>query len=1491
MAQEHGSGMFRFEYDAIGENKNEFITYRTKYTRKNGSQIILEHNDIGNVVSSTLLVRKESFSPEDRTGKSEDNVSLITKSTYNKNSELVSRIFPAGNKTEWVYSEDEKNPLGQGNLLQVTEIPADGVESDQTRLVTQYEYEIKFQFKTASIDARGNKTAYEYDEKGNLIVTTYPLVTIQPVNGGTRRPAPFDRIQKDEYQYNSMGQLLRRKHVDGSITEYHFYPEFDPTGSRGFNTATDNPDEVCGYLARVVRDASGKRIVNEYAYDNFGNVTTVLDGKRNPVRLRFNAMGRLESVTSREPSKYRIDYKYDANYNEIESAQSFERLEYDETNQRTTVASSTLREIKEYNALDNLTLRKIAGEAKAITEYFFRDADENVIRQLQPLGNATEYVYDERNLLIEKTFGVGTRDTYSHRFTYTLNGALRSYTDGNDETTAHHYDGYHRYKGFTSPIGTRKTQWFDEADNVVRVAIDNANDLATTKSEIDHSGRVPLMEANYHFDQWNRPYRVDKAWHDHSTGRPLGKSKWNGEKGIVSTVTEYGENGLLGKVWTESNNVVAVEYDGVGRIVKTGDLTGEEFFFDYDENNNVTLMRHLGPELEGKRFERVLRKNYDAMDRLECQQENDEAPERFAYNALGNVIKYVDKSGMEIHYMDDSLGRRIGQAFTITDALDNTQAHKMVRRVEYDDNYRLSAYTDAAGKRTMYRYDTFDRQTGVVFPDGNAANVDYDANGNIVKLVDPNKNEIIHRYDASNRLVERRILIEDIGKETVEQYEYDGLSRMVEASAPDASIRRTYDSLSRLLTEEQGDRKLQNTYDSVGNLTSLIYPGGEEIHKSYDIRNRVTDVKNKSKDTIASFIYRANDQIAKMLLGKVIETDFTYNSQEHLESIEYRSTDDRKLIEGFRYQYDDSGKKTHEIQLSGGSTYGERYYYDNANRATKAQHGVQDVFDPNSSFEQETSYEHFPEGSWKRRLDIDGRGQIISEKSGTINRLNKYRHFGDLSFQYDANGNCIRKGKLNPGFCLYTYDQDNKLIKVECYGADGDRIKVIEYFYDVLGRQVRKVVTDQSGQIIEYTYVWAGKLLIEEYENGVLARTYFYGIGSIPVQLTVNQGGIINYYYTQNGRGLASGLLYENNPNAFAEKYGYELTGASFVKEINGVPVEIPSRGTTASSLANSIVSGNYLKDWINGSLSSIGGTHITPEISAILNGIDRGIGKQFVKQYGTTVRSGLEGAQGYLEALGLGSGRNGLTSVGAGGGSGQLPAGATNPNDMSLYGRGELGTPVAGASLMLGGTMAILTGVGIIFATGGLATPVVVAGYVAVFSGGAAIGFGAVTVAAPVIEDEPAEAKKQEAKQEKEEKEKRDKEEKEKRDKEEKEKNKKKYVNPDADSGGGLNQFQLPSVRQVEAILMRIKTPVNPNNGNSVTPTIDIASLKFRRTNGFDPLVALIDGEIGITGGTVGTVLIGGGLVDPLNPDLAPELPGSGGTAPPDKGPSPYTN
>src|SRR5205823_10347018 len=109
------------------------------------------------------------------------------------------------------------------------------------------------------------------------------------------------------------------------------------------------------------------------------------------------------------------------------------------------------------------------------------------------------------------------------------------------------------------------------------------------------------------------------------------------------------------------------------------------------------------------------------------------------------------------------------------------------------------------------------------------------------------------------------------------------------------------------------------------------------------------------------------------------------------------------------------------------------------------------------------------------------------------------------------------------------------------------------------------------------------------------------------------------------------------DPNAFAEKYGYEITGFSFMTEIGSVKVDIATRRSTFSSVLNSILSGGYLRDWQNGTNSRFG-RQTNPEIGAALNGLghDRTI-DAFWKQ-----------AQEFSNMLGLGGSGKDATGTGS---------------------------------------------------------------------------------------------------------------------------------------------------------------------------------------------------------------------------------------------------
>lgn len=1278
-AQEQGDGTFRLMYEPVGRRGADARRLRTTCRLANGGTVTLEHDSSGHVISSALGVRRDSFAADDLAASAGAVVPLVTATKYNRDGEQIEQTRPAGNKVTWLWADRDADPRNHGNLRRVTELPAPGVAADQTELVTSFEHDPTYQFPIAMTDPRGNVTRHRYDANGNLVATTHPPVTIQKVNAAPPRPAPVTRTAETTYTWNRGGQLLSLTAIDGSITAYEYYPVVDPIGEGGPGTATSDPGTVCGYLARVTRGVGDGALSTSYVYDVFGNASRVIDGKGNVSRLEYDALGRLERITGREPVAATVHYRYDANGNQIESRQSFERNALDAATGAIIATASIISERREHDALDRLVARTIAGDERAITERWARDAAGRIVQQLQPSGNTTAYEYDERDLLLTKTFAAGAKESFTHRYRWTPNGVIRTRTDGNGNTFTNRFDGFHRFVGFSDPLGTSKTQSLDAAGNVIRVSITGSSTARTAPAARGRRGQrqqaVPLMAATYHVDEWNRAFRTDRAWHG-PDGRPLGSSSWASEPGIVSTVVEYAEDGLPGAIWSESGNVTTVERDAVGRIVRLADLTGETWSTAWDANGNPTGLEYR-QTADTTAPEWSLRFGWDELDRLVRQQANDAAALRYRYNAIGLATGHATGAGLDIRHLHDGLGRRVGHNYSVP-ALGGGEAQTIARAFEFDDTFRLTASTDAVGNRTVYRHDPLDRQVGVVYADGTAALVDYDANGNVVRIVDQNGTETINRFDAANRLVERRHHVVGTSEPVVERFDYDPVGRLVAATGPGGTLARTYDSLSRPLSERQGKRTVRFETDAAGNLTTLHYPGGEVVRRTHDVRRRVTAVEAAGREVVGGVRYGPADAVAEMILGGVIRIACTYDARQKLASIEYRSTADATLIEGYRYAYDDAGRVAHEIQMSGGDSYGQRFVFDAANRPVLAQYGVRDVRDPASPFEIETRYEHFPEARWRRRADRDGTGRTLDDRTGTLDRRNRYRRFGDVSYTHDAAGNVIRRGTDNPGFCLYTYDADNRLVKTECFDKELRRTRLIEYFYDALGRLVRKVFTDRNGTVTETTYAWAGTVLLEEYENGVLVRTYVYGLATRPARLIVDKNGSrTDYLFVHDGRGQASGLVPVLDPNAFAERYGHEITGASFMKEIDGKAIEFPSRGAARSAFLNAILSDNALgglRDWETGTLAGFGGTHIPQDIAEVLNSLTTINGK---------ARKGLVGVlndqmTGYLNWLGLGSGRTPSMSGGpggAGGGGGTInPTGFDNADTLVS----EMGFPFA---------------------------------------------------------------------------------------------------------------------------------------------------------------------------------------------------------------------
>ena len=428
------------------------------------------------------------------------------------------------------------------------------------------------------------------------------------------------------------------------------------------------------------------------------------------------------------------------------------------------------------------------------------------------------------------------------------------------------------------------------------------------------------------------------------------------------------------------------------------DETGESVSIEYDENSNPVRIERLGPTIKGdeNRFRQIFNHEFDELDRLVTRSLNGGPPETVVYNSLGRIIEYKNEAEVSAKYLHDGFGRVSGRATTaiVPRSVNDRQSEQLLlQRAEWDDNNRLIAWVNAANHSTKYTYDALNRLSSIIYADGTTRHFERDSNGNIVRLTDPNRSIITNRFDAQNRLIERSIESGTAGSPQIEKFHYDGLNRLVAAITDSATTVRRYDSLSRLLEESQSGRAIKYEYDSAGNRVRLIYPSGQEVRKSYDSLRRVTEVRDGQSQFIASYSYGSGTQILEQQLGNVLKAAFTYEpDRDWLSSVIYRSIDTGEIIEGSKCRYDAVGNRIEEVQLRRGRDFGERYFYDSANRLVKVQYGVKRLSDSDSQFEKEVLYELSPTGIWQLKTTRDANGQTLEQDAGAANAA------GGLSF-------------------------------------------------------------------------------------------------------------------------------------------------------------------------------------------------------------------------------------------------------------------------------------------------------------------------------------------------------------------------------------------------------------------------------------------------------------------------------------------------------------
>ena len=201
-------------------------------------------------------------------------------------------------------------------------------------------------------------------------------------------------------------------------------------------------------------------------------------------------------------------------------------------------------------------------------------------------------------------------------------------------------------------------------------------------------------------------------------------------------------------------NTTLLYYDGNRNLTRVRDAKGHETQLEYDANNNLTKVT----DAENN----AIIKTYNSRSQLLSVALQDGAKVTYGYDANGNLsyaTHPVDATQKAEPKFD-----KIGRVIQMTDA------SKYVTKYEYSPSSQLIRETDPLGNQTLRSYDQRDRLISETDKRGNVTTYAYDNNDNRVSVTDAMGNVTHYAYDGEDHLISKT---DPLGNVTT--YAYDAL--------------------------------------------------------------------------------------------------------------------------------------------------------------------------------------------------------------------------------------------------------------------------------------------------------------------------------------------------------------------------------------------------------------------------------------------------------------------------------------------------------------------------------------------------------------------------------------------------------------------------------------------------------------------------------------------------------------------------------------------
>ena len=229
---------------------------------------------------------------------------------------------------------------------------------------------------------------------------------------------------------------------------------------------------------------------------------------------------------------------------------------------------------------------------------------------------------------------------------------------------------------------------------------------------------------------------------------------------------------------------------------------------------------------------------YDPMDRITADTDENGVRRTYEYDEKGNLIKYTDGLGNSETYTYDKNNNMV----SLTNRNGNTYTYK------YDALNRPVSENEPKGNTKSFGYDKNSKITSVTDRNGNTTKYTLDGNGNIVTVTDAAGTESHYAYDSMNRLIK------------ISMHRVDTVHKVDEWQ--DTLYTYDYRGLVKTEVNAKGDGKVF-VYDENGNLISKTDEDGYVTEYGYSPVNLVNAV-NYNDAKSATYLYNGTGELVEM---------------------------------------------------------------------------------------------------------------------------------------------------------------------------------------------------------------------------------------------------------------------------------------------------------------------------------------------------------------------------------------------------------------------------------------------------------------------------------------------------------------------------------------------------------------------------------------------------------------------------------------------------